>query len=201
MKVTLPENSSEITLKQYIDYVNLLQNDEKDLRRKLEIFTNIPKDVGIKQKDLTNMLEQIDLALSQDSNFEYRFKMDGVDFGFIPNFDEISTKEFVDIKEYEPKAEDGIIENVGDLNKLMAILFRPITNTSYKTYVIQDYKGTSEYAKAMLQTPMNIVNGALFFFTNLTKELQSYIQKSIQGEQVMDKRQQTISINGAGMLQ
>jgi hypothetical protein len=66
----------------------------------------------------------------------------------------------------------------------MAILFRPITNRDgFKNYQIENYEGTKKYSEAMKLMPMNIVNGALGFFSLLAKELREHTLKSMTEEE------------------
>lgn len=176
MKVILPENQSEITLEQYQRYVKLLERTDLDIynfnRRKLEIFTPLTfKDTeNVTQVDFEFCLNQIDKALNEEVEFKNRFFLGNVEFGFIPNFDEITTAEYVDLNKHANTADN--------LHYLMAVLFRPITNKDgFNNYEIKTYQGTKEYFELMKKTPLSIVNGSLFFFINLSTELQSYILK------------------------
>lgn len=176
MKIILPENQSEITLEQYQRYVKLLERTDLDIynfnRRKLEIFTPLTfKDTEqITQVDFEFCLNQIDKALNEEVEFVNRFFIGNVEFGFIPNFDEITTAEFVDLNKHSNTPET--------LHYLLAVLFRPIINKdSFNNYEIATYEGTKEYFELMKKTPLNVVNGSLFFFINLSQELQNYILK------------------------
>ena len=174
MKVILPENQSEITLEQYQRYVKLLERTDLDIynfnRRKLEIFTPLTfKDTeNVTQVDFEFCLNQIDKALNEEVEFKNRFTLGNVEFGFIPNLDEMTTAEYVDLNKYTNTADT--------LHYLMAVLFRPIINKdSFGNYEIQNYQGTKEYFELMKKTPLSIANGSLFFFINLSTELQNYI--------------------------
>lgn len=197
MKITLPESSADITLLQYQKYYDLLQRD-LDIyqfnQRKIQIFTGIkPNEFkAIKQKDLEDMLIQIDKGLETPAQFVNTFFIDDVEFGFIPNLDKITGGEYFDLSKYGTEVET--------LNNLMAVLFRPIKNKdAFKNYSIVDYLGTAEWADIMKLTPMNVVNGALFFFLNLSTELVNYTQKYMRGEQVREKSQVTTLKSGDGM--
>lgn len=200
MKILLPENIEDITLSQFqiLEQLNeKLENKEIDLitynKRKINLFTAIPiKQIeSVAHKDIAEIQSQIDLAITQDVEFKDRFTMDGVEYGFIPNFDNISQGEFIDLDKYGTDVET--------LHNLMAILFRPIVNKSMGTYSISDYNGTSEYAEKMKQTPLNIVNGALSFFFHLSSELENYILKCTREARMKAQRQETILKNGGGM--
>ena len=198
MKLTLPENISEVTLGQYQTYMALLQNEglaELDFKRqKVEVFTGIPADdlTGIKKKDLTDILNQIDKALEVGVKFQNSFTLDGVEFGFIPNFDNITMAEFVDLQKYNTDIET--------LHNTMAILFRPILNKDrFENYTIEPYEGTKEYADAMKGMPLHIVNGALGFFYHLARELRLHIQASTRVVQAKVNALEIILKDGDGM--
>jgi len=170
LKITLPENISDITLSQYQRYIKLTEREDLTEqgfdKRKVCIFTKIPfHDLDkVKQKDFKSINEQIDKALGEDCEFVTRFEMNGIEFGFIPNLNDITTAEFVDLSEYGTEHET--------IHKLMAILFRPvIKKDKLDNYDIETYKGTDEYKDMMKEMPMHIVNGALVFFWTLQRAL------------------------------
>jgi hypothetical protein len=201
MKITLPEHIGEITLDQFQRYHELTQRENIDdyqfNKRKVSIFTGIKyRDLDkIANKDFKEILEQIDKALDKDHEFTSTFILDDINFGFIPNFDKIRTKEFVDMDLYKP-------DDVQNLHKLMAILFRPIKSIdNFKSYSIQEYNGTAKYSILMKRMPLSVVNGALVFFCNLSKELLINIQKSTAKELQKEDKHPTTSKSGDGIQQ
>lgn len=197
MKILLPENSSDITLLQYQKYYDLLQREGLDEYqfnvRKLQIFTGLkPNEIeSLEQKDINDMLAQIELALNSPVEFVDRFSIEGVEFGFVV-LDKITGAEYFDLSKYG--------DNVETLQNLMAILFRPIKDKdAFGNYSIQPYNGSAEWSELMKLTPMNVVNGALFFFVNLSKELVSYTLRYTEGEQAREKLQASTLKNGVGM--
>jgi hypothetical protein len=144
----------------------------------------------MKMSDLEDIVQNIDIALNQEAKFQPTFKMGNIEFGFIPNFDDIKAKEYFDLTTYDT--------NPDTLHNLMAILFRQIKNKVGSEYEIENYRGTKEWAEAMKQTPLSIVNGALVFFYNLAKELESYTLKSMAVAQMKTRQQATLR-SGAGM--
>jgi len=177
--ITLPENIGEITLGQFLKYEELLGRklDATNFnKRKISIFTGVPfnKVQHIKNIDADRILNQIDTALSTDAQFQNRFKMHDMEFGFIPDFDKITLDEYADLTKY------GVDKET--LHNLMAVLFRPINNKDGDKYDIVGYNGTVEYAEMMKDMPLNCVNGALVFFWNLANELQAATQKYLSEE-------------------
>lgn len=198
MKIVLPENISEITLEQFQRYDKLEQRKDLDPfqfnKRKVEIFTSLSYHQldNVANKDFIELVAQIDLALSKGYEFINRFKIEGLEFGFIPNFDNITAAEFVDTTKYGTEAET--------LHNLMAIFFRPVTHEdNFDNYKIDNYNGTAKYADIIKQMPMHIVNGALGFFCRLTKELLISTQKYTVAELKKVERLPTSLRNGVGM--
>lgn len=200
MKINLPENIEDITLDQYQKYSVLVAREDLDEisfnKRLISIFTDLKfRDIEkVAYKDYEFIVAQITLALTQEADFKSTFKINGVEFGFIPNLNDISTGEYVDLSTH-----GTTIEN---MHKVMAVLFRPIKSKDFfGNYEIESYTGTKQYAELMKYTPLNIVNGALVFFYNLSKELRIATQKSTKVLQAKVNELQAILKNGDGMQQ
>lgn len=200
MKITIPENITEITLAQYQEYYKLLERtdlSEHDVNfRKIKIFAGLNQSQVqmISSKDYAEIVSLIDLALAKEAEFKPTFFIGDVEFGFVPNLDEITSKEYIDITKYEGKIEE--------LHRLMAILFRPIKKRDIlNNYSIVDYQGTENYANVMKQTPLSCVNGAMVFFSSLGNELANYTSRFSKMVQAREKSQMTTSQSGVGMQQ
>jgi len=198
MKITIPETLKDITLGQFQKHSELIKREDlSDIelnRRKIHLFTGLDYNSvsNIKQYDAKEILETIDLALNQTVEFEPRFTMGGIEFGFIPNLDDITQGEFIDISTYGTEAET--------MHQLMAVLFRPIKKKDLLgNYEVIPYQGTKQYSDIMKAMPMHIVNGALVFFSSLANELVIYTQKFMKEEQAKGVLPQTILLNGVGM--
>ncbi len=200
VKVTLPENNSDITLLQFQKYEKLTKKKGLTSReftaRVVSIFSNLDYHSldGVKLGDYEDIVAQITTALNTEVEFKNRFNLEGVEYGFIPNLNDITTAEYVDLVEYGTKPET--------LNKVMAILFRRITNEdAFGNYRIEKYSGTALTGEVMKQAPMNIVNGALVFFSSLSKELRITIQKYTKEAIAREIKHQDTLKNGVGMQQ
>lgn len=191
IEIVIPENISDITLNQFLRYEELKKREDLDVynfnKRVIEIFTKLPfkKIDYIKAADYDTIISQINSALNQDVQFEPRFTMHDITFGFIPNLDKITMGEYADLSKYGTDKDT--------LHNLMAILFRPIINEKKDCYDIMPYIGTAEYAEMMKGMPLNIVNGALVFFCNLQNELQTATQRYLSEELRKDMRPKTTS--------
>ena len=199
IKITLPEDISDITLEQSQKYLSIIRREDisefDKTKRIVVLFTGLNrKEVELIDIDSYNtIVTQINNALDSDVEFKHRFFLGGKEFGFLPNLDEITAGEYIDLSTYGTYPEN--------LHKVMAVLFRPIVlDDAYDNYEIETYNANSEYAEIMKDAPMNIVNGMLVFFCLLSSELQIHILKSMEVVQAEARLLQVItSRNGVGI--
>ena len=120
------------------------------------------------------------------------FEIDGIEYGFLPDLDEITLGEWADI---EHNIKDGLDKNI---HKIMAVLFRPITSREDKMYSIEAYKDGRERAEKF-KKKMNAeqVQQSLVFFWNLGNELLTTLPLFLM--QKMNKmKQQATSLAKSG---
>jgi len=198
MKLILPEHIGEITLEQFQKYNLLLENqgysDMEFESKKIAIFTKLDEKSCelLTNKDRKECLDIIDNSMNHSIEFTNKFDFKGKKYGFIPNLDNISGFEFADL------TTAGM--DVQNLHVVMAVLFRPIINEDkFGNYQIEPYNGTQSTEEGMKQLPLHLVNGALFFFLNLAKELRIHTLKSTEAELKKVKTLVTTLRNGVGM--
>jgi hypothetical protein len=197
MKLILPEHIGEITLEQFQKYNLLLENqgysDMEFESKKIAIFTKLDEKSCelLTNKDRKECLDIIDNSLNHTIEFTNKFDFNGKKYGFIPNLDNISGFEFADL------TAAGM--DVQNLHVVMAVLFRPIINEDkFGNYQIEPYNGTQSTEEGMKQLPLHLVNGALFFFLNLAKELRIHTLKSTEVELKKVKTLVTTLKSGGG---
>ena len=178
MNIIVPNRLDELTLGQY-QHFQKLEGDEDFLGRKMvEIFCDIKMDVINKMKvsSITKINETLVKAFSSRPEFKMRFKMEGVEYGFIPNLDEITFGELHDIE-----------TTIGDwqkMNETMAVLYRPIVQKMGKRYRIKDYDADGLQIELMRKMPLDVVFGAVVFFCDLGMDLSrtflTYLEKEMR---------------------
>ena len=192
----MPENLSEITLGQYQKYLEIQEGDNDEMfiaQKMIEIFCNIELKYVTKMrwKDVQEITLTLSNMFDEDSKFTKMFTLDKVQYGFIPNLDEITFGEFVDLDTY-----------LGDwqqMDKAMSVLFRPVDINVRGRYNIKEYDGSmNEHLKEM---PLSIALGAVFFLLNLGKELSQvmmdYLDKGIMKDHIQVK--EGLMQNGIGI--
>jgi hypothetical protein len=168
LELTIPTDLSEIKLSQYQKFIKIA-NDNEDgefLRQKMvQIFCNIDlKDVvTIKYKQVSQITAKMFEQFTKKHELKNTFKLNGKEFGFIPNLDDLHTGEYIDLDTY--------IIDWADAHRAMAVLFRPITRRLGEKYLIEDYEGSDKYCEVLKEMPLDIALGAYVFFYHLGKDL------------------------------
>lgn len=176
LKVTVPTTLSEITLDQYQRFARL-QGDEEFLTHKmLEIFCGVPlADLpNVRIKDVSHVSKHIVQMLNEKPKLTTKFTIGEHKFGFVPELDNITFGEFVDLDTY--------MQDVQDLHKTMAVLYRPIVSEVKGRYLIEPYESAGKYADLMKDAPMDVVMGASLFFYRLGNELLQATLNSLEKE-------------------
>lgn len=104
-----------------------------------------------------------------------RFEIDGVKYGFFPNWKDLSFAEFVDMDTISTKKPEELLDL---LHILSAIMFRPIINEqSEHDYEIEKYNVDSMTKRSeIFKTKLDVkyVLGAQFFFINYANRFLGY---------------------------
>ncbi len=136
----------------------------------------------------------------QKPKFQQTFKIEGIEFGFIPNLEEISFGEYVDLENH--------LQSWDSFNKAMAVMYRPIKKRIKDKYEIHEYTGTKEYQDLMQYAPLDVCIAASVFFYNLSSELLkatlNYLEKQIKKDPNISTnlaKQLNLQNNGGGINQ
>lgn len=202
IEIDVPSSISEIPLANYQKFLKVQQNsnDEEFIAQKMiEIFCGIElKDVvKMKLTSINDLVLHFNEIFSVKPKFQHRFKIGGIEYGFIPDLENISFGEYVDL--------DNYLSNWDDYHKAMAVMYRPITETRKDKYNIFEYNGASEFSDAMKYAPMDVAIGASVFFWTLGNELLSatlsYLENEVSrmNEQAILAREPNLGKNGGGI--
>tara|TARA_R110000803_G_scaffold87668_2_gene154547 strand:+ start:375 stop:1019 length:645 start_codon:yes stop_codon:yes gene_type:complete len=192
VKITQPTSLKDIKLSQYQKFVRTTKDSEDNnfvTRQMISIFCNVPdKVVGqIKASDYDSIVADLTKVLELKPEFVPTFKLDGVEYGFIPELEDITVDEKADL--------DTFYKDIDTMDKAMAVLYRPITLKRGKKYLIEDYEGEN----GSLDVTLDIVLGANVFFSLLMTDLLNYTQSYIAQEvEHNPKVSQILEQNGVG---
>lgn len=194
MRIEVPTSLEQITIKQFLKWKHATENSSEEFLpfQLISIFCNIELNEVIKipLKQFEEIIFTIGQALEQTPKHVRRFTMNGIEYGFIPNFDNVSTAEYVDLDTY--------IDT--DVLKAMMVMYRPIENKFGKDlYNIKEYNGTDGF-EIMNDAPASAFLGAKVFFWNLGTELKNYIPHFLNLT-TTEEEKTILAKNGVGISQ
>lgn len=166
VKLNIPTKLSEITLGQYKKFV-LISETNKDPNfiqaKMIEIFCGVSHKMAtlMKYTDVEEITGDINKLFLQKPQLITSFKMDGIEYGFIPELDDMTLGEYIDLDTYTG--------NYDNIEVAMNVLYRPIMAKVKNKYIIDKYNPDNK--DKMLNMPMDAVISSLFFFLNLGLEL------------------------------
>ena len=168
VNLTVPKDLSEITLKQYQDFLKIQsKNDDEEFiaQKMISIFCGVSmlEVLKIRLTSLNDLIEHFTTIFSKKTELVERFTLDGVEYGHIPKLEDMSFGEYIDL--------ETNIQDFDNYHIAMSTFYRPITNKVRNMHDIEEYKPSEEKQRTMLDMPLNVALGATVFFYNLETEL------------------------------
>ena len=203
LELMIPTSLDEIPLKAYQEFKKIYDQSPEDneflSEKMVQLFCGIElKDViKIKASDLTDMIQHFNQLFEKKQSFKQTFKIGDMEFGFVPNLENISWGEYIDAEKYMSSWET--------MHKAMAVLYRPITKRKGDKYEIMDYTGASEFSDLMKLTPVSIAMGCTLFFWTLGLELLEalthYLEMETKKKKMNTANLHNLESNGDGINQ
>ena len=189
-KIEIPTSLDDITLAQFKEYSLMISREtEEDLTFKKQVINlfctgDTEKIEFFKKKQIDSIFADFNEMLESERNiFEKIISIDGKEYGFIPNLKDLSIGEFSDI---ETLMKDGVFENI---EKVLAVLFRPVINKVKHLYNIADYDGLNDRDKLFLNKfPVKNFHGTMVFFLIIAKELLMHTHQFLKENQQMENK-------------
>lgn len=192
LEINVPSSLSEIPLKHYQEFLKIQadSNDEEFVAQKMiEIFCGISlKDVvKMKLTSLNELIAHFTQLFSEKPKFQNRFKITSeegeIEFGFIPELENISFGEYVDLESH--------LTNWETYHKAMAVMYRPIVKTRKDKYDILPYEPNKDFQELMKFAPLDIAISSSVFFWTLGNELLQATLNYLEKEMKKDKNLST----------
>tara|TARA_R110002167_G_scaffold341429_3_gene549834 strand:- start:5485 stop:6129 length:645 start_codon:yes stop_codon:yes gene_type:complete len=184
----LPTSWDEVSVRQYTSLMIAIDKEDSTeielMIKSLEALADIPGGLLTKApiKMLREAYKQLGELTSTIPNNELSrvIEIDGIEYGFIPDFDELSLGEFVDLDNY---LQDGF----NNLDKVFAVLYRPVVKRDGIKYTIEDYDLKDIINRRKLfneRMSIDTVYAALVFFCNIgrihTENTLYYLEEEIK---------------------
>lgn len=199
MKINIPENLNEITIKQFFDFKKCCDTNQDDQYLRLamvSIFCDVSvEDIKkISSKDFIDISNQLMNVLKETPTHIERFIINGVEFGFIPNLENITAGEYIEL--------DTLFKDEETYLEQMAVMYRPITGTHKNLYRIEPFESTEKHKDIMIAAPISAYLGSKVFFCNLLNELlESFQLFLIMGGKEVTDLGEVLAKNGVGINQ
>jgi hypothetical protein len=199
LNILVPDHLKEITLEQYQKFAKLNNKENEGsaflLHKMIEIFCNVDlKNIAtIKYIDVQKITIHLNKIFDTKNDLIPTFTLKGIEYGFIPQLDEMSFGEYIDL--------DNYLGDWNNMHKAMSVLYRPIKFRKENKYQIEDYKKSNDLMKQM---PLDIALGAMVFFYHLNSELLqitlNYLNKEIPNKLTLQQKQ-ILEQSGVGINQ
>jgi hypothetical protein len=173
----VPQQWEDVTIKEYSKFhaaAKVYQDNPEFEERIVDLailhLCHIPKEELIKLPESTrlsianDMRRLLNTATSQP--LVKRFELLDTKFGFIPNLDQMSYGEYLDLV-------DLCSDTWKNMAIISAILYRPVVEEKGDKYRIEKYQGTNDDIVEIFNEKlgMDIVFGAVSFFLSLQRDL------------------------------
>ncbi len=196
------ESWQDVNLKSWLRLLDLQKGSKsKEALETVATLSDIPKnlinelgiqDVAVIMSKLTALQEK------QSSLLKRIIVINGKEYGFHPNLEEITLGEYADIETF---MKNGLEKH---LPELMAILYRPVVEKKNDVYTIEAYDGNIKIrAEEMKKMSAEQVQSAMVFFWTFVNELLRILLLYLM-EQIPTKQQtqliQALQKSGVGSV-
>jgi len=190
--IKLPESARELTIEQYQKFLKVEGDQTFTLLKALEIFANIPLKVAhaMRADDVLSIANELLTMVSVEHPLTRRLSFRGQEYGFVPNLEEMSFGEYIDLDTY--------LSDMQMLHKTVGVLYRPIVKEKGDYYEVEPYNGTDGFS----DFPLDVALGATLFFYRLSNKLLKSTQTSLEEQKEMGSYPPppTLARSGDGMV-
>jgi len=191
---------SDVTMEKWMqviesETVSKTEQAEETIAALSDMPKKLVKELAL--RDVAIIMSKVaEMQKEQNSVLKKTFEINGIEYGMHPDLSELTLGEYADIESF---IKSGLETNMPEI---MAVLFRPIKERNGNAYTIAAYDGEITIrTEEMKKMSAEQVQAALFFFSNLGKELLKtlplFLMKQMQ-EMKMQSQMETSPIDGAG---
>ena len=183
-KYELPTEWNEVSISQYSKLMKVLDNEDASeieiIVRTLEALVGIESRVLTKTplKYLKSVYVELAVLTSKEpaNHLKKVIEINGVEYGIIPDFNDLTLGEFVDLDNY-------LQDSWNNLVKIFAVLYRPIVERKGDKYIIEDYtlKDIKERREIFSdKLSIDTAFGAMIFFYDIGSKLIENMVSSLE---------------------
>jgi len=167
MRLSLPRTWKDITLRE----MQVLLSEKSDIEKLAGITGESVEDLRQAPRELVSMAIEHLNEIPETRRHLRTFELDGKRYGFIPEWEEFTAGEYIDLESY-------LSDFWTNAPRVMSILYREIDYLGKKKYTIKPYTAKEDY-EPFYELPADVVSGALLFFWTIRNESIVNIQKDL----------------------
>ena len=181
VKLQVPESLADIPIHKYKKFIAMATEDNGD-EQALYHFCGLTPDQQERMKvaDKNRLRLILSTALQEKPALVQTFEFKGVKYGLHPKIEDISMGEYVDLDEL-------LKEPYKNAEKVLGILYRPITSKKFGKYLIENYDPDKHTGEGFDELGTNILLGCMLFFYRLEIALLITFLRSSQKEEMTNQ--------------
>ena len=167
IKISVPDTMKDITLGEYQSFLKIQENEKDQYvlgSKMIEIFCKVPYGnmIEYRMSHINKLTKKITSIFEEETpDLIKHFKINNLEYGFIPNLDEMTFGEYVDLDTY--------FKDWENMHLAMSVLYRPVLQKYSDRYIIDKYKADGQID--LKQMPLNVCFSSIVFFYNLGNDL------------------------------
>jgi hypothetical protein len=171
INISLYGDYTRYNVGQYIDY---MANSGSDLNRVMAL-TGLKREEAVKLSpgQMQTLIDFFEAVIQNPvASFKQKWKHENVVYGFHPFLDGLSFAEWLDL--------NALMKDFPrTLDKVLAILYRPIKAELYDKYEIEEYDASviPSRSKVFRSMPLHHANACMLFFSIIKKRLLIHFQE------------------------
>ena len=169
----------DVTLEKWVKLITFEKlSSTQEAMEVLGVLTDMPKKLirELALQDVANIMSKVTELQREDKVVLKKIiKLEGKQYGFHPNLEDLTLGEWADIETF---MEQGLDNN---MHNIMAILFRPILEIENDAYIIDAYNGNiAVRAEKFKKMSAEQVKRALVFFWSFANVLSTTLLSSLK---------------------
>ena len=169
----------DVTLEKWVKLITFEKlSSTQEAMEVLGVLTDMPKKLirELALQDVANIMSKVTELQREDKVVLKKIiKLEGKQYGFHPNLEDLTLGEWADIETF---MEQGLDNN---MHNIMAILFRPILEIENDAYIIDAYNGNiAVRAEKIKKMSAEQVKSALVFFWSFANVLSTTLLSSLK---------------------
>jgi len=188
----IPRRKKDILAKYYIEYLEYIKTEPKEdkeiIKNTIKIFYRINDEElnKFEYHTILDMFKIIENILKIEQPLVPIFKLNDIEYGINPNFDDMTFAEMIDC-------------DTTDILKQISILYRTIENKKGTKYTVVKYEADiSNYDELKENLTLDVYLGFIGFFLKINKDILNYTLNYLTEKGMDQEKRKVLEQSGVG---